>query len=450
MSMAVARSLPRSLLGQFVLLHVVMALGAAMTLTLAASALLHQTADHYQRGLLRRQAAALAASIRPDGTLAGPVILADGMAIALIDSARRLRDTQGPVRPGLVAAASLDGRTHFLRHRALAALVTPVRGGWLVVSQDDSDPRVVTDDIVQAFLERLALLNLPIIVLGPTIGMLLARRLTVRMRKVSAIAAEIGPRALDLRLPLGALPLEAEPLALATNAALDRLRTAFHAQSAFAADIAHELRTPLAVIRVRADAIEDAVLRATIMAAVDRAGRVIGQLLALAELERPIESDGVPIDLHALAEAVVADRAPAVMANGRTIALERSAEPAIVTGYAEPIAIALENLVDNAVRHTPPGTAIVVSAGPGGQLRVQDDGDAVPDEHLAHLKKRFWRADGARTEGSGIGLSIVDRIAGAHHGVLRVGRNPDGRGLVFTLLLDATTSASPAVGGANA
>lgn len=432
----------RSLLGQFVLLHVVTALVAAMTLTLAASALLHQTATHYQRRLLQRQAAALATSIRPDGTLGGPAILTDGMALAVIGSDQRLRSAQGPARPGIVAAAPFDRKAHFIRHGVVKALVMPIRGGWLIVSQDDADPRVVTDDIVRAFLERLALLNLPIIVLGPTIGMVLARRLTIRMRKVSAIAAEIGPRALDLRLPVGALPLEAEPLALATNAALDRLSTAFHAQSAFAADIAHELRTPLAVIRVRADAIADAEVRAAIMAAVDRAGRVIAQLLALAELERPIDSDGAAVDLHALAEAVIAERAPAVMASGRTIALERSAGPARVVGHPEPIAIALENLVDNATRHTPPGTAIVVLSGPGGQLRVRDDGAAVPDEHLVHLKERFWRADGTKTEGSGIGLSIVERIAGAHHGMLRVNRNPDGRGLVFTLLLDATTQPS--------
>ena len=359
------------------------------------------------------------------------------MAIAVIDRNRAVLLAKGPARPHVIAAAPLDRGAHFFRRGVVEAYSLPTRGGrWIVASQDSAAPEVVTDDIVSAFLKRFALLVLPIAALVPLIGALLTRRLTRRMQAVSATAAAIGPRTLDTRLPRGTLPSEVEPLAAATNEALDRLEDGFRTQAAFAADIAHELRTPLAVIRLRADAVKNIAVRDALFAAVDRAARVVAQLLALADLEHFVEDAGEPLDLVALAEAVVAHQAPAIIAGGRSIALDVvTSGIAPVVGYAGAMTLALENLVGNAVRHTPIGTQILVGIGPGARLSVTDDGPGVALEHLASLKNRFWRADGSRSEGSGIGLSIVDRVARAHHGMLDVATGPDGRGLRFEILL---------------
>ena len=427
--------MPRSLLGQFVALHVAIAILGAIVLVASASALLHHTADRFQRDLLRQQGRIVAASLASGARMLPPTALANGMAVALIGPDRRLRDASGPPRPAMLAAAPLDGRAHFFRRHAVEGLVVPVAGGWILVSQDDTDPEVVTDDIVRTFLYRFALVCLPIAALVPLIGALIARRLTMRMRAVSASATGIGPHTLDRRLPVEILPSEAQPLAQATNAALDRLAAAFHAQSAFAADVAHELRTPLSVIRLHADAVPDTALRAALLGSVDRTARVIAQLLALAHLERPVEEYADAIDLHALAEAVVADRAAAILSGGRTIALEGDASVVLPRGRPEAIRLALENLIDNAARHTPAGTAIVVAAGPGPRLTVRDDGPGVPDGHLARLTERLWRGDRARAGGMGIGLSIVARIAAAHGGALTVRRGAGARGLVFTIAL---------------
>ena len=428
--------LPRSLLGQFVALHIVTALVATIALSLGVAALLHSTADHYQRRLLRQQAAIVASALPSYAALRSDA-LTDGMAIAVIDRNRAVLLAKGPVRPHVIAGAPLDRGAHFFRRGVVEAYSLPTRDGrWIVASQDSAAPEVVTDDIVSAFLKRFALLVLPIAALVPLIGALLTRRLTRRMQAVSATAAAIGPRTLDTRLPRGTLPSEVEPLAAATNEALDRLEDGFRTQAAFAADIAHELRTPLAVIRLRADAVENIAVKDALFAAVDRAARVVAQLLTLADLEHSVEDAGEPLDLVALAEAVVAHQAPAIIAGGRSIALDVvTSEIASVVGYAGAMTLALENLVGNAVRHTPIGTHILVQIGPGARLSVTDDGPGVALEHLASLKNRFWRADGSRSEGSGIGLSIVDRVARAHHGMLDVATGPDGRGLRFEILL---------------
>lgn len=429
-------SAPRSLLGQFIVLLMGVALVAAITVLWTASTLLHQTADHYQRELLKRQAAAIAAMIGTHPAPIRPVGLTNGMAFTYLGSDHRILAAGGPARPAMTAAASLDGSSHFFRRGAVQGYALPAGGGWIIVSQDDGDPQVVSDDIVRTFLIRFVLICFPIAALVPLVGAVIARRLTVKMRAVSSIAEAIGPGSFDRRLPMGVLPTEVEPLARATNSALDRLVKALNVQTAFAADVAHELRTPLAVVRLRADGIEDPAFRARLISAVDRMARVIGQLLALADLERPIDGESV-VDLAAVAASVLADRAPALLSGGRSIALECSSDMVKVTGYREAITLALENLVDNAARHTRVGTSIIVRVGPGAQLIVQDDGDPISDRHFDRLKERLWRGDRSRVEGSGIGLSIVERIAHAHQGSLTVIRGHKGRGLEFILSLQA-------------
>ncbi|WP_288936505.1 ATP-binding protein [uncultured Sphingomonas sp.] len=426
---------PRSLFGQFIALHVILGIVAAAVLSLGVSVLLNRTARHYQRDLLVQQATAAEHVLarRPDATIVAATDLpVSGLSIAVLDARRRARIVHGPARRAIIAAAPLTRETVFFHRGSVRALSRPFRAGWIVVAQDSDAPQVVTDDIVRVFLTRFALLLLPFAALLPLIGALLTRRLTRRMRTVSAIAAGIGPRAIDQRLPRGTLPLEVEPLAVATNAALDRLEKGFRAQAAFAADIAHELRTPLAIVRLRAEKVADEEQRRALLDSLDRSSRVVGQLLGLADLERRVEDAGTRIDLAALAEEVVASRAPAILAGGRTIALDdRGAMP--LHGFAGPLTLALENLVDNAVRHTPQGTHISVIVGPGTRLTVSDDGDGVPAEQRARLSERFFRGDAPRTEGHGIGLSIVQRVAEAHHGTLAIAPGEDGRGIAFTL-----------------
>jgi signal transduction histidine kinase len=161
---------------------------------------------------------------------------------------------------------------------------------------------------------------------------------------------------------------------------------------------------------------------------------VIAQLLSLADLERPVDAAAAPVDLAALAEQVVADRAPAVLAAGLTIGLAAQ-DAAVVPGHGAALALALENLVDNAVRHTPAGTRIAVHAGPGARLCVVDDGPVVPAAQLLRMRERFWKGE-ARSGGSGLGLSIVARIAAAHGGALLLAPGDDGHGLRACVMLE--------------
>ncbi|MEH3103200.1 MAG: ATP-binding protein [Sphingomonas phyllosphaerae] len=432
---------PRSLFGQLALLHVAIALAAAVTLPVAVGALLHRVARHYQHEVLHQQAQRVADRLHADRgdarrAMASVDLLAGGLSLAIVDGARHVLAARGAMVP---ADVPLAGQPELVRLGRVAVLSRPAGAGrWIMVAQDSTAPEVVTDDIVTTFLKRFVLLLLPFVMLGPLAAAWLTRGIRARMRRAAQTAAAIGPRALDRRLPQGTLPTEIEPLAVATNEALDRLEQAFAAQAAFAADVAHELRTPLATIRLRADAVTDAAARAALLQQVDRAARVIAQLLSLADLERPVQDDGGVVDLGTLAEKVVAERAPAVLASGRTIALQVDGAAAI-PGQPAAITLALENLIDNAVRHTPAGARIAVAAGPGARLCVCDDGAPIPPERLVKMRERFWKGE-ARSGGSGLGLSIVARIAAAHGGALTLAPGEDGRGLRACLVLGGTSS----------
>jgi signal transduction histidine kinase len=423
---------PRSLFGQLALLHVAIALAAAVTLPVAVGALLHRVARHYQHEVLHQQAQRIADRLSADRgdaarAMASVDLLAGGLSLAIVDAGRHVIAVRGAARGEVLAAVPLVRRAALVRRGRIAVLSRPAGRRWIVVSQDSTAPEVVTDDIVTTFLKRFVLLLLPFVMLGPLVAAWLTRGIRQRMRRAAQTAAAIGPRALDRRLALGTLPAEIEPLAVATNAALDRLEEAFAAQAAFAADVAHELRTPLATIRLRADAVSDAAARAALLQQVDRAARVVAQLLSLADLERPVQDDGAVVDLGAVAADVVAERAPAVLATGRTIELHVDGA-AMIPGQPAAMMLGLENLIDNAVRHTPAGARIMVAAGPGARLCVGDDGAPIPPERLVRMRERFWKGE-ARSGGSGLGLSIVARIAAAHGGVLTLEAGEGGRGL---------------------
>jgi signal transduction histidine kinase len=105
-----------------------------------------------------------------------------------------------------------------------------------------------------------------------------------------------------------------------------------------------------------------------------------------------------------------------------------------VHGQAEALFRAVRNLIENAIRHTPPGTSIEVDVEKGGEVRVLDDGPGVPDADRETIFRRFWRRDRAKVESRGLGLAIVARVAEAHEGTVTVDNRPTG-GAVFTLRL---------------
>jgi signal transduction histidine kinase len=268
--------------------------------------------------------------------------------------------------------------------------------------------------ILREFVFDIAWYVPPFVAVALLLAAYSVRRSLLPLRAASAQASAIGPASIALRLPETDVPAEALPLVIAVNQALERLEQGFVMQRRFTANAAHELRTPLTIITARLDTLEGNGHVSALREEVARMNRLVEQLLCVARLDSVLLNVSSPVDLRQLAEEVVGSMAHLALAAGRTIALTGADHPVIVIGNAAAITDALRNLIENAFAHTPPGTEVVVEVDPTGAISVQDSGPGVPAEDRQRIFERFWRGQGVRTDGAGLGLAIVMEIARAH------------------------------------
>ena len=251
------------------------------------------------------------------------------------------------------------------------------------------------------------------------------------------VAAQLADRAPDRLGPLAPAqaPEEIRPLLAALNGLFARVDRALENERRFTADAAHELRTPLAALTTQAQVAlraQDAAERDHAIRQIEvgsrRASHLVEQLLTLARLDPAAAPAFDVVPLGALAAEVCADHGPAALA--RQVALELDAPQEIaVTGQADMLRILLRNLVDNAVRYTPPGGKVgvgVTAREEGVILSVADDGPGIPAAERENVLRRFHRLAGQDIEGSGLGLSIVARIADLHGARLELGDRAPG------------------------
>ncbi len=288
------------------------------------------------------------------------------------------------------------------------------------------------------------------------------RRGLLPLRDMGAAIAARDPRALQpLRLPGSTPPTEMVPMLDALNRLFARIAPLMDAERRFTADAAHELRTPIAAIRAQAQvalaAGEEAPRRhalESVLLGCERATRLVEQLLTLSRLEAAAAPALQPLALDELARQVLADAAPAALDRGQELSLEAQpgrrvrAEPTLA-------AVLLRNLVDNAIRYSPPGARVRVrlahagteadeAMGPeagtlapspvdapaaGVRLWVEDSGPGLDEAQRARLGERFFRVLGSGASGSGLGWSIVRRIAAAHGARVDVERSRELGGL---------------------
>ncbi|HVX79671.1 MAG TPA: ATP-binding protein [Bradyrhizobium sp.] len=303
------------------------------------------------------------------------------------------------------------------------------------VGEDLSHRDVLTDDIVANFFKRVGWITLPILLLLLTADIIIFRRAVRPLIRASQDAQNIGPMRTDIRIATENIPMEIRPLVEAVNQALDRLERGFRVQREFTADAAHELRTPLAILRARLETISDARLKHELHDDIDSMSRIINQLLEVAELEAVVIPQSEQTDLTAVGSEVVQAMAPLALRQNRSVALMAAPEPVWVRGNAEMIRRAIRNLVENALRHTPPSTTVEVNVGRDGSVLVSDEGLGVPVEERELIFQRFWRKDRRRSGGAGLGLAIVRRIVEAHSGSIAVADGAAG-GAVFSIRLN--------------
>ncbi|CAB3654772.1 ATP-binding protein [Achromobacter pestifer] len=251
--------------------------------------------------------------------------------------------------------------------------------------------------------------------------------------------AILGRCGMDLTpLPTAGMPGELQPFIRSINDLLERLSASLERERRFLADAAHELRTPLAALGAYAElaarsdtpqAREQAVEKLRAVAC--RTTRLAEQLLDQAHTEAQSEGLTEPVPLNRLAEMIVRDSE--ALANRKHQRISLDAEAVVMNGNINALGVLLRNLLDNALRYTPEGGRVAVSCGPlpdgGARLCVKDNGPGIPASERERIFDRFYRQPGTIERGSGIGLSLVARIAAIHGARIEWEPGLDGRGV---------------------
>lgn len=291
---------------------------------------------------------------------------------------------------------------------------------------------------------------LPIAWMAPLLMLVAWAVVSASLAPVARVRRQVAAREADelAEVSEAGLPDEIRPLVHELNLLFGRVRQAFDAQKNFVAEAAHELRSPLAALRLQVQGLQRAHDDTTrqraaerLLAGIDRATRLVEQLLMLARQQAQPSSGepAQPVSLAALAAQVVADAAPAAVARGIDLGL-KDADAAEVRGHAEPLRILLGNLVDNALKYTPEGGTVDVTVRcEAGQvvLAVEDSGPGIPEADRARVLDRFYRVPGSPANGSGLGLAIASAIAQLHGASLQLDRSPRLGGLRIGLRLAA-------------
>ena len=283
---------------------------------------------------------------------------------------------------------------------------------------------------------------LPVALLAPVLMLIVWWVVGRAIGPIERVRRQVAARRPDdlAPLPTAGLPAEVRPLVGEMNGLLTRLSDAWDALTHFTADAAHELRSPLAALRLQAQSLQRAPDDATraiaterLLAGIDRATRLVEQLLALARQEGAGEgAELVSLDLTALARNALADAEPEAARHAIALTLDAPTAHVVLRADEAALAVLLRNLLGNALRHTPPGGQVRVGVREEASvidLTVADSGPGIAPDERARVLDRFYRVPGTPGHGSGLGLAIVRAIAERHGAALTLDASPTLGGL---------------------
>lgn len=351
---------------------------------------------------------------------------------------------KGKALPRPAEAGFSEVMAYGARYRVFA-LRTPTH--LIQVAQDLAARRELVGNLVFRIVG-------PVMLLAPILMLAVWWVVKQSTRPLALARTEIARRAADELSPLVApgLPDEVRPLVDEINLLFARLAEAFDAQRHFVADAAHELRSPLAALRLQVQSLQRAadtesrdVAARRLLAGLDRTGRLVDQMLLLARQDAATDPTGIkPVDLRATATLAIGD--VHAFAQERRIDLGIvEAATVSVTGELESLRILFRNLLENAVKYAPEGGTVDVAirAGDGAAVvEIADSGPGIPVEERERAFDRFRRLPGGTASGSGLGLAIAQTIARRHHATITLDTSSRLGGLLVTVRF-ATAKSQP-------
>jgi two-component system sensor histidine kinase QseC len=324
---------------------------------------------------------------------------------------------------------------------------------WRIFSTWDARSRVLVqvaeqnyerDELATAVARNFVV---PLAITLPVLGLVIWGAVGRATQSLTHVNQQVASRSADNLTPLDVAdaPSEIGAVVRSLNQLFERVQGLIEQERRFTADAAHELRTPLAGIRAQAQVALGATGDAErahalngVIAGCDGAAHTVEQMLTLARLAPDAVSfQPATLELVDVLKGTISDLAPVALAKGMEIELTHE-QQVRVSGDAGLLAILFRNLIDNAIRYSPPATAVAIdvqSRDDEALVRITDAGPGISAAERAHIGRRFYRPSGTQAPGSGLGLSIVHRILELHRGRMDLDGGPAGRGLQVTVAL---------------
>jgi signal transduction histidine kinase len=323
--------------------------------------------------------------------------------------------------PTSLGPPSVDAPVHFqIDGRAMQVVAVPVlqSGGayYLQAAASDRLLQVAALSLRRPIPDSIMTM---VIISVPALGGLMLfvlSRLLRPLKSVSEEASRIDPRNLSARLSTQTVPSELAPLIDSFNLALERLEEGFRKQQQFLGSAAHELKTPLALMRGQIE-VEGLADRATLLGDIDVMTRQVQQLLHLAEVSEIRNYKRESIDVHDLLADVVAFLTRMADRRGVRLHLGQAGKSVIWNGDKSAMFSLVKNLIENAIQHSPEGGMVTLLVEQRAVLSVRDQGRGIAREDVPRVFERFWRGPdraNAPPVGAGLGMSICEEIALAH------------------------------------
>ena len=406
--------------------------------------------------------AGLASAVASDA-LADPQAKAQDMIVQIwrADGIMLYRSSNARLLPQVAVLGFSDARAHGTVYR-IYALQTPTQ--VIQVAQEAASRRQMAGDVALRSI-------VPVLLLAPLIMLVVWWVVTRTLAPLQRTRSQLAVRRADDLSPLpdADLPQEVQPLVQEMNLLLARLQAAFDALQRFVGDAAHELRSPLAALRLQVQSLarapDDAARRLAserVTAGIDRATRMVEQLLSLARQEAGQMQAAAPqrVDMASLCQRSVDELQPLAQQAGLQLAFVKDAAASAMIGQPDALALLLRNLLENALRYTPQGGQVRCSWASGQNsvnsargadgvngtgvdsavLTVEDSGPGIAPAERERVLDRFYRVPGTVAHGSGLGLAIVNAVARQHGARLELDDSPLLGGLRVRVYFDANSA----------
>ncbi|WP_390343576.1 ATP-binding protein [Variovorax boronicumulans] len=335
-----------------------------------------------------------------------------------VDGVRIFESAEEAALPQLAVLGFADVRARGTTYRVFSM---QTRGLVIQVAQDMAARRHMAGSLALRTI-------VPVALMAPLLMLVVWWVVSLSLAPVARVRRQVASRQADDLSPVSEenLPEEVRPLVQELNLLFGRVRRAFDAQKHFVADAAHELRSPLAALKLQVQGLQRApddaartLAVSRLSAGIDRATRLVEQMLALARHEASVAAGAKPetVDLAEVARLAISDAVAAAQARRIDIGVAQSDAGATVSGQPEALRMLLRNLIDNAVKYTPEGGRVdvdLVKRADAVELRVDDSGPGLPEAERARVLDRFYRSGEPQAPGSGLGLAIVKSIADLH------------------------------------